>query len=154
MHFTEAFHAINEAPFLFLRDLREPNENALSIVIEEARANHDAVAFADPALPRDVRTLLAGAHPVEPMAGCRRFALQWENYVAYLVANESYALADDAAHEGRLLRTYKESRFLDHLARGTWNPEPLLHCQLICENHVIDVASFMAPSVRVIAMRE
>ena len=55
----------------------------------------------------------------------------------------------DEVYTGNLLRVYTKSHFLDHLSRDTGGDiEPILHYKLICQNHLIDVASYSPPEVR------
>ena len=82
------------------------------------------------------------------------FELLWDSYVAYLVQDECYARQDetDKVESGRLVRIYAKSRFLDHISKTTgatpeW-PGPLLHVEVICLNHVIDVVATKPPQIR------
>ena len=46
---------------------------------------------------------------------------------------------------------YAESHFLNHLARDTGgHVEPIQHYKLTCLNHLIDVAAYAPPQVRLI----
>ena len=58
----------------------------------------------------------------------------------------------DEVYTGNLLRVYTKSHFLDHLARDTGGHiEPTLHhYKLICLDHLIDVASYSPPEVRLL----
>jgi hypothetical protein len=88
--------------------------------------------------------------------GCRVFELYWKHYAAYLVTEElvgSNAKAGygDECYTGRLLRLYSKSHFLDHVARDTGGHiEPLQHYKLVCLNHLIDIAAYAAPEVRLL----
>jgi hypothetical protein len=101
--------------------------------------------------------ILKGASPVEPTAGCRTFELVWDRYVAYLVTEELVGSGGDHGDEvytGKLFRVYSKSHFLDYLARDTGGHfEPIMHYKLICQNHLIDVASYGPPEVRVLDTR-
>lgn len=147
---NDAVSLLNQAKYLFLRQISEPQENALRIVVEEATAGHIATVLT-PDSPSPFAEIVAGAALIKAV-GCRTFELQWSRYVAYLVTEEvlgsgsSYA---DEVYTGNLLRVYTKSHFLDHLARDTGGHfEPILHYKLICQNHLIDVASYSPPDVR------
>ena len=56
---------------------------------------------------------------------------------------------DDESYTGKLFRVYTESHFLNHLARDTGgHVEPIQHYKLTCLNHLIDVAAYALPQVR------
>ncbi len=142
--------SLQEAKYLFLRDISEPEENSLRLVVEEAIADRtQTITKPDPASP--FAEILGGATPVKTIDGCRRFELQWSRYIAYLVTEETVGSGgsyEDEVYTGKLFREYSKSHFLDLLARDTGGHfEPILHYKLICQNHLIDVASYNPPEV-------
>jgi hypothetical protein len=149
----ELLEAVNSAKHLYLRDLSEPRDNSLRIIVEEAVTNASGVVPELNVIP-EVAEILKGASPIESIEGCRTFALYWKRYVAYLVTEEcvgSCGSDEDEVYTGRLLRQYSKSHFLDHLARDTGGHfRPIQHYKLICLNHLIDVASEEAPEIHVI----
>jgi hypothetical protein len=147
----EALSLLNQARHLFLRHISEPEENSLRLVVEEAIAGRtETVSAPDPTSP--LAEILKGASPIKSVEGCRAFELRWSRYVAYLVTEEGVGSGgndEDEAYTGSLLRVYTKSHFLDHLSRDTGGHfEPILHYKLICEDHLIDVASYSPPEVR------
>src|SRR5436305_7065520 len=94
---------IDSCRFLFLRELSEPEENTLRVVVEEAKANGP---------PEDIEILgkvISGTRPIESDDTCRLFELIWPSYVAYAVRNESYTSWDDAEEwEGKFFRLYSK----------------------------------------------
>lgn len=144
---------LNQAKYLFLRHISEPDDNSLRLVVEEAIADRTETASTpDPASP--FAEIRKGASPIKAVEGCRTFELQWSRYVAYLVTEEgtgSGGSDEDELYTGKLFRVYTKSHFLDHLARDTGGHfEPILHYKLICQNHLIDVASYSPPEVRLL----
>lgn len=144
---------LNRAEYLFLRHISEPEENSLRIVIEGAIADPiEAVSTPDP--PSPFAEIRQGASPIKSVEGCRTFELQWSRYVAYLVTEEGVGSGgsdDDEVYTGNLFRVYTKSHFLDHLSRDTGGHiEPILHYKVICQNHLIDVASYSPPDVRLL----
>jgi len=142
---------LNRAKYLYLRHISEPEENSLRLVVEEEIADRtETVTTPDPASP--FAELRKGASPIKSVEGCRTFELQWSRYVAYLVTEEivgSGGSDKDEVYTGNLFRVYIKSHFLDHLARDTGGHfEPILHYKVICQNHLIDVASYSPPEVR------
>lgn len=153
----DAVGQLNSAKYIDLREISEPDKrafNSLRIVVEEAVVNEAAAMVSD---RPELASLLAGAHPIESLEGCKTFSLTWKHYLAYLVTEElvgSNALNGyaDEVYTGRILRVYTRSHFLDHIMRDTGgHVQDVLHYKLICLNHLIDVASYLAPEVEVLA---
>ena len=129
---------------LYLRNITEPAQNSLRLLIEEAFV-----------MPEEVTVNFAGAeiancHIVKPTADSRLFEIICDNYVAYSVANESYSTRNESEEfTGRFARLYSKSHFLDYISRATLAckeyPGPLRHVQLVCEGHIIDVVSTTFP---------
>lgn len=144
---------LDRAEYLYLRDISEPSDNSLRLVVEEAMVNHSKVASGS-ALPDQFSEILRDASPIEATEGCRTVELRWDHYVAYLVTEEVVGSAgdhDDEVHIGNLLRVYSKSHFLDYLGRNTGGHiEPVTHYKLICLNHLIDVASYGPPEIRLL----
>ena len=113
---------------VYLREISEPTENSLRVVVEEA-AKSDKAA--------------------------RRFELFWPSCAAYMAsdgevgANDSGG--DDQAYTGRILCLYSKSHFLEYLSRDAGKRRTtLLHYKLICLNRQIDVAAYVAPEIRAV----
>jgi hypothetical protein len=139
---------INSCDYLLLREIGEPRDNALRLVVEEAKANGP---------PEDIEILpgraFRGSRAIESDATCRAFELVWPSYVSYSVRNESFCTADEQeASTGRLFCLYSKSHYLDFVARATIAdsdyPGPLRHWGIKCLNHIVDVVSATEPVVR------
>jgi hypothetical protein len=148
------------AKYLYLREIGEPRDNSLRLVVQEARVNYGTDLSAEEgngALPREFREagISKNAYPIESADDCKTFELYWRKYSAYLVTEEcvgSSGKYEDEVYTGKLLRHYDKSHFLNHLGRDTGGHcEPLRHYKLVCLNHLIDVAAAGAPEVRVIS---
>ena len=138
---------IDSCKFLHLRYLGEPEDNALRIVIEEAKAD---------GLPQDFEIapgqVIGDTRAIESDETCRTFELFWSSYVAYPVRNESFCALDDSeVLEGRLFCLILKSHFLDYVSRATFarddHPGPLHHWGINCLNHTIDVISTGEPAI-------
>jgi hypothetical protein len=146
---------LDSVQYLYLRQLSEPRDNALRLIVEEAAIDRSVVVGSSPELTAapELAHILRNASPIESIEGCRTFELYWKRYVAYLVTEEgvgSCGRSDDEVFTGRLLRHYSKSHFLDHLAHDTGgHMRPLQHYKLICLNHLIDVASEDSPEIHV-----
>jgi hypothetical protein len=144
--------SLDSARYLYLRDLSEPRDNSLRLLVQEAVVNPEGVVGGHPELP-ELDEIVKGASPIESTEDCRSFELTWRHYVAYLVTEEvvgSCGNYDDEEFTGKLLRIYTKSHFLNHLAKDTGaHTEPIRHYKLICLNHLIDVAAYVPPEIRI-----
>jgi hypothetical protein len=149
-----AIQELNLVQYLYLRELAEPRDNSLKLIVEEAVVNRSGVISLR--LP-ELEAILKEASPIESVEGCRVFEIYWRRYAAYLVTEElvgsnSVTGYEDESYTGTILRLYTRSHFLDHLARNTGgHVDPLQHYKLVCLNHLIDVAAYAPPEVRVVA---
>ena len=149
---SAAVEQLDSVQYLYLRELTEPRDNSLKLVVEEAVANRSGIVR--PTLPELERIMKDGL-PIESGEGCRTFELHWKRYAAYLVTEELVGSNarngyDDECYTGRLLRIYRKSHFLEHIARDTGGHiEPLQHYKLVCLNHLVDVAAYAAPELYV-----
>ncbi len=145
--------SLNSAKYLYLRELSEPRENSLRIIVDEAIDNRSGPSPVHPDLP-ELAEILKDSWPIESTASCKSFELSWKYYIAYLVTEECVGSSggyDDEVFTGKLLRVYTKSHFLEHLARDTGaHVEPIQHFKLICLNHLIDIASYALPDIRLL----
>jgi hypothetical protein len=144
---SKEFVEIDSCYSLFLRDITEPRENSLRLVLEEAFVLPEEATVAVGG------TEIAGGHPIRSVEGSRLFEIVWDFYVAYSVRNESYVTRDESEEfSGRLARIYSKSHFLDYISRATFarneHPGPPRHIEFVSECHIIDVVSTEPPRVR------
>jgi hypothetical protein len=146
------FELLNRSQYFFLREISEPHDNSLRLVMQEAVVNSSSVVRPRAGELPEVTRLREGAAPIESVEGCKTYELYWNRYAAYLVTNESVASCGNHPNEeysGNLFRKYTKSNFLKHLEQDAQAIiEPVQHFKLICLNHVIDVASYEAPQIR------
>lgn len=153
----ESFDSLNElgaCSHLFLEELIEPETNRLRIRVVEGQVSKTSI-------PIEVAgNSLGEGFPVKVTSASVRFELVWQSYVLYQVTNESYgAKATDqptsAECEGAIA-IYTSSRLLSQVAKTTNAsddyPGKLVHCQLICSDHIIDVVSIERPACRRISL--
>jgi hypothetical protein len=144
------FDSLNSVKYLYLRELKEPRDNSLRLIVDEAVLNHSGTVHL-PGLP-DLSEIVTNAAPIETIEGCKSFELYWKHCAAYLVTEEIVGLRgayDDEVFTGSIFRVYTKSHFLEHLARDTGcHSEPILHYKSICLYHLIDVASYASPEIR------
>jgi len=142
------------AKYLYLRELAEPRDNSLRLVVQEAVVIPGGLVRPYPELP-ELDELSKGTSPIESTDNCRTFELTWKRYVAYLVTEECVGSCGQDADEiytGKLLRVYTKSHFLEHLSRDTGgHTEAVLHYKLTCLNHLIDVAAYAPPEIKQIS---
>jgi hypothetical protein len=153
MEVGHQFAALDSAKYLYLREISEPRDNSLQLLIDEAAETRSG-PFQDCTVP-NLKMNLTNISPIATSDSCRSFELTWASYVAYLVTEEcvgSCGNGDDEMFRGKLFRIYSKSHFLDHLARDTGaHTHPIQHYKLTCMNHLIDVASYAPPVIRVVA---
>lgn len=146
--------SLNSVKYLYLRELSEPRDNSLLIIADEAVLNRSAGMPISSEVP-ELAEIITDYSPIESTEECKRFELSWKHYIAYLVTEEcvgSCGLYDDEVYTGKVLRVYTKSHFLEYLARDTGGHSgPLVHFKLICLNHLIDIASYSPPEIRLLA---
>ncbi len=148
----DAIQRINAVKYLYMRSIKEPVDNQLEIYVEQAVPNEEKRGLvAPPGAPPELAHLFLDVAPVETLPGCLGIRLRWSRYAAYQVTEQyvgNGGVHDDEAFEGSHLRVYSKSHFLDHLARNIGvHAAPLLHFKIMCENHLIDVASEQPPTI-------
>jgi hypothetical protein len=145
---------LDSGEHLYLRELSEPRDNSLQLVVQEVVVNRSGLVGSHHPELRELAEILKDASPIESTDACQIFELTWKHYVAYLVTEEcvgSCGHSDDEIFSGKLFRVYTKSHFLDHLARDTGgHTETILHFKLTCLNHLIDVAAYSPPEVRLV----
>jgi hypothetical protein len=155
----ECLSLLKDVKHLYLREIREPRDNSLRMVVQEAVVSIEKVGAELEIEGFPTRTLqetgiLENAHLLESTANCVTFELYWQHYVAYLVTEECVGGCgeySDETYTGNLLRHYSKSHFLEHLARDTGGHfRPLQHYKVICLNHLIDVASEEPPEIQIV----
>jgi hypothetical protein len=146
--------SLNSVKYLYLRELSEPRDNSLRILVEEAVLGRDASSSPVQAILPELAEIMKDGRLIESTEGCRAFELSWKRYVAYLVTEEcvgSCGKYDDESYTGKLFRVYTKSHFLNHLVQDTGgHVEPIQHYKLTCLNHLIDVAAYAPPEIRLI----
>jgi hypothetical protein len=147
------FASLNSVEYLYLQQISETRDNSLRIVVQEAVANRLGTVRPESEV-LELSSLRTDTWPIETTEGCRTFELSWNRYVAYLVTEEMVGSCggyEDEKHSGKLFRVYTKSHFLDHLGRDTGaHTEPIRHFKLTCLNHLIDIASYEVPSIRIV----
>lgn len=135
---------------LFLERLEEPCDNAITMHVVEASVGSE---------PSQIDLELTGidlgmGYLIDPSNPRARFEVNWETCIAYAVRTESYVAPDEyeVFEKAGPLRLYSRSHFLDFIATGTFAtaewPGPFRHYGIICQRHIIDVASERAPAIR------
>lgn len=144
------FSEVNNSEYLYLRNISEPADNKLRLLVQQAEPAA--------AISKEVHgVLLSDVRPIQSTEDSTLFEISWDSYIAYSVRNESYCTKDEyeTIESGTLARIYSRSKFLDYIAAATFAspdyPGEFHHVGIICLNHVIDVISTQVPVVRVIS---
>jgi hypothetical protein len=144
---------INTHEFLYLVHVGEPREHTLRLVIQEARANLPPQG--DPGGETPTRSWGS----IVPTSGCAAYEVVFDSVIAYCVWDESLSATDPAeAFTGRVFRIFSKSRFLNYvrggvLAIGELYPGPYQHFEIVCLNHIVDIASVTPPSITILPER-
>ncbi len=152
----ELFSTLNQVKYLYLNQISEPRDNSVRIVVDEATDvpmnAGEKKSMVD--LHPEIAKIARGARAIKSTNECRRFELLWDRYIAYLVTEEaagSMGHYEDEISEGGLFSVFRKSHFLDHLSRDTGgHTKPILHFKITCLNHLIDVASYEPPEIRLL----
>ena len=135
--------------FLYLQSISEPDLNALKLVLSEGIVSDRTETLAVGT------TEISGLRAVEVAEKSRHFEVVWESYISYAIRDESYCDWDkQEAWTGSTFRVYSRSKFLDFVTSGTFAsatfPGPFVHYEIICCDHIIDVASQYPPTIRIV----
>ncbi|WP_262028004.1 hypothetical protein [Microvirga sp. Mcv34] len=130
--------------YFYLEEIGEPKDNILRLVIVEAAAQGAEV---------EVPNLQIAAREIAPIPDQGPIEIVWEQYIAYSVRNESYAVTEEGQPlADTMLSERSGTAFLAFIAKSTLAthefPGPFKHWELVCLNHVIDVVSTTAPRIR------
>ncbi|MCR6663820.1 MAG: hypothetical protein NVV60_11930 [Luteimonas sp.] len=142
-----ATEELDTCNYLYLEAVSEPHANGLRLVLSEGIVSDktETLTIGDAEIP-DVR-------PVEVTDSSRWFEVVWDTYISYSVRNESYCSWDkNEEWSGNAFRVYTKSMFLDFVSSSTFAsddyPGPFVHYEIVCSDHIIDVASEHPPTVR------
>lgn len=140
---------LNRLNYVYLMAIREPKDNVLELVIEQAPAS-------------DFREDLEGLgvspdDPVDIDQLLETYRIEFPNYVAYAIRDESFARNDTSEdYLGTLARLYRQSKFLDYVdstSTGLRANDRLQHYSLLCLEHVVEVVSIGTPNLTVLESR-
>lgn len=80
----------------------------------------------------------------------------FDYYISFEVLNEGFDFEDnDEVYEGHFFRIYSKSKYLDYIKSATIfedvHPDtPLIHYQIVCQDHIINVVSADEPEILLI----
>lgn len=150
------FEDINSLKYIDVLEIGEDDEWNFRILIAEAGTIEDAPALTIlDEKDENIRALLNKATPIGVKKESRMYEILFKDYITYSVLNESFVSADpDEEFEGRLVRVYSKSTFLDYVASTTFAtaeyPGPYKHYCFCCLNHVVEVAAQEPPTMRLV----
>lgn len=138
------FDEINFCKYLYLKEISEPEDNSLRVVIEEAIAGDKSGVVSDAGL---------SGNEIIVTDESRVFEIYFDSYIGYSVVDESLALPDDSeVFDGRIFCVYEKSNYLDYLKKASFasedHPGPFVHYGFNCLNHIIDIASTDEPEIK------
>ena len=137
---------LDSCGYLYLEELSEPHANGLRLVLSEGIVadRAETLTVGEVEIPR--------VRPVEVTDPSRWFEVVWDTYISYSVRNESYCSWDkEEKWTGNAFRVYSKSKFLEFVSTGTFAsdayPGPFVHYEILCSDHIIDVASEHPPTI-------
>jgi hypothetical protein len=150
----EGARLINECTYLFATEIRELEELTLGLTIVEAKAQGHITTVNDSS---PLARLKLGGRPIEQDDTCQVFHLVFDrnHMISYMVANESYCKYPEPPEEftGKLFRMFSHSHLLEftrHTSCATDEyPGVLMHFEISCLNHVVDVISTAPPRIAI-----
>ncbi|MFG3433129.1 hypothetical protein [Lysinibacillus fusiformis] len=133
--------------YLFLGNIEEPGTNSLRISINRATisSKSEDVIF-------DKHTIYNG-HPIEIDKTSQVINIEFDSYVSYSVSDESFHFVNqEDEFIGNSVRLFTKSTYLDFVSNGTiaqdiYSYKELMHYQIVCLDHIIDIVSFDKPSI-------
>ncbi len=144
------FDGINAHKYIYLREISEPEDNCLRIVIEESITSHiqESVALKG--------TEMSICSEIQITDKSCVYEILFDSYIGYSVIDESFALPDDTEiFVGCIFRIYEKSNYLDYIKKASFacddHPGPYIHYGLNCLNHVIDIVSADEPEVNLLS---
>ena len=146
---------INDCAYVFMSRLELIDDFTLRVSLVEGKAQ---APLSGSSVSGVFKHLLAGAMPVTSDGTCRSFRLEFDrdHLVMYNVLNESYSKAPSRTDSstGGKLRRFSRSQYLDFATSATIAdddyPGPLIHFQIVCENHVVDAIATAPPKIIVV----
>ncbi|AND43034.1 MULTISPECIES: hypothetical protein [Cytobacillus] len=138
---------MNQKGYFYLHSLIEPETNLLRIFVDRCKVSQQV---------EDIeigKNIIRDTHPIEVDEELPIIQLDFDSYVSYSIINESFTVLDDyEIFEGESFRIFKKSRYLDFINKGTiandvFPEEQLVHYEIACLDHIIDVISFDEPIV-------
>lgn len=145
MNDNDIISKMNACTYLSVRELSEPTEHSLKIVLDEARAEGPLTNV------KIGNVVLSDVREIQTSSDSFSFELVWPFYVSYSVTPESYACPDESAQgEGRLFCIYSKSRFLDYTKISTLQLGPVHHWAVYCINSTVDVVAHEPPVLRIL----
>jgi len=141
---------LNKHQYFYLAEIGEPEANQLRIVILEARISGETEDI-DLGVAK-----ISDVHPIVTDETCYAYEIIFESYIGYSVRNESYVGWDESEEStGKLFRVYSKSHFLDFIRASAMyasedDPGKFTHFEVVCLEHVIDVASVDKPQINIL----
>ena len=140
---------LNRLNYVYLTEIGEPKDNVLELIIEQAPASD---------FREEIEAL--GISPDEPVGAgelLETYRIEFANYIAYAIRDESFARNDTLeTYEGTLARLYRESKLLEYVdstSTGLRTKDALQHYSLLCLEHVVEVISTDTPNITLLEER-
>jgi len=155
---TDMLKVMDRHRDLDLFDIRETSETSLRLIIAEMGVIEDAPPITSKEEPNAVlRSLMNSSKLIAVSDSNAHYEVVFDDYITYSIINESYANKTEGTYEGRSVRVYTKSVFLDYISQVTFAtfdyPGEFKHYEICCCNHIIDIASTQPPQIKILDAR-
>jgi hypothetical protein len=143
---TDSTTDLDSHAHLFLNAIEEAGHGGLRLVVQVGTLSAETKKI------QIAGSVISSLRQVSVGDSGPGYEVTFADYIAYAVRNESYVLQDkEDAWAGKSFRIYSKSRFLDFVRSATFAspeyPGPFMHYSLVCQDHVVDIASVSQPKV-------
>ena len=139
------YNELNEAKDVFITEIFEPSENSLELELSIGKVSE----FEEDAIIGKVA--MGPSKRVYHDHESIRFRVYFDSYICYSVINESYEQLGGENFEGRNIRIYNKSTFLNYVGSDTFAtkeyPGEFKHYAFLSWNHIVNVASQTEPLI-------
>jgi len=147
------FLDLNAHKYLYLLRLEATELRSLRLIVAEGIvSDRPSLVSVDEAPDQALRDLITQSRSIDVTSESAIYDIQFEDYVAYSVFDESYTIAlEGEAYSGSIARIYSQSKYLEYIfttsIASDEYPGPFKHYGLCCSDHTLDIAALEEPRV-------
>jgi hypothetical protein len=150
------YDQINAHYGLFVHYVAQVGDQELAVLFSEAGVDKDRNEELTFNKGTESEVSISNLNPIVADESCKKYKAVFERFFAYEVIEESCISWDDAeVYDGRLVRSFTKSRFLDHIDShmniGWYKEVPDMaykHYQICGLDFIVNVVSHQAPAIK------